>query len=118
MIILLLSSIILTNYTLIELNIKQQRRMLDLWHTVSWRRFRHVAIDVGIHKISPHQIVARTISTICRHMQNFVCRQNSVPHVYIVNLAIKALHLLKTIPIIILILAKDKNAISANLKSC
>lgn len=101
-----------------KLNIKQQRRMLSSGHTTDGRRFGHIAIDICIHEIFPPQIVANTISTISRHMQNFVSRQNSVPHVYIINLAIEALLLLKTIPIVILILTKDKNAIAADLTSC
>ena len=102
----------------LKLNVKQQRRMISSWRTIGWRRFRHTAIDICINEIFPRQVVADTISTICRHVQNFVSRQNSVPHVYIINLAIKALLLIKTTPIIILILAKDKNAIVADLMSC
>lgn len=90
-----------------KLNVKQQRRMLSSGHTTDGRRFGHIAIDICIHEIFPPQIVANTISTISRHMQNFVSRQNTVPHVYIINLAIEALLLLKTIPIVILILTKD-----------
>ena len=98
-----------------KLNIKQQRRMLSSWNTTDWRRFGHIAIDICIHEIFPSQIVADTMSTISRHVQNFVSRQNSVPHVYIIYLAIEALTLLKTISIIILILTKDKNAVVADL---
>ena len=101
-----------------KLKIKQQWRMLNSWNTTDWRRFGHIAIDICIHEIFPPQIVADTISTISRHMQNFVSRQNSVPHVYIINLAIEALILLKTISIIILILAKDKNAVVVDLMPC
>ena len=98
-----------------RLNMKKQRRMLSSWNTTDWRRFGHIAVDICIHEIFPPQIVADTISTISRHVQNFVSRQNSVPHVYIIYLAIEALNLLKTISIIILILTKDKNAVVADL---
>lgn len=98
-----------------KVNIKQQRRILSSWNTTDCRRFGHIAIDICIHEIFPPQIVADTISTISRHMQNFVSRQNSVPHVYIINLAIEALTQLKIISIIILILTKNKNAVVADL---
>lgn len=101
-----------------KLSIKHQRRMLSSWHTSGWRCFGHIAIDICIHEITPPQIVADPSSTICRHMQNFISRQNSVPHVYIINLAVEALFLLKLISITILILSKDKNAVSGDLMSC
>ena len=100
-----------------KLNTKQPRHMRSSWLTSGWRRFAHFAIDICIHEIFPPQIVADTTSTICRHLQNFVSRQNSVPHVNIIDLAIEALILLKTIPMIILILAKDTNAVVADLMS-
>ena len=85
-------------------------RTLSSWRARSWRCHGYTPMRAG-YEITPSQIVADAIRTICRHVQNLIGRQNTIPHVDTINVAKKALGLFKATPITILILAKDKNTV-------
>ena len=59
-------------------------RMLISRETRGWRRFGHISMQ-ACHEITPPQIVADAMSAIFRQAQNFIGRQNSVPHVHAIH---------------------------------